>query len=96
MPEHTAECLRTVSRLQKFIEKITDSAQDDLQNAISCVKAIPLSHRPDYMLACAHEFRTNANRKMEFVTELASVMNLHVVKSVHDRREQLGRDQKEE
>ncbi len=88
MPEPTAVSFRTVTRIQKLIERLTDSAQSDMANCISCIQAATTSHRPGYMLDCAKEFRENATRKLELATEIASVLSERVTNSVDDRKVQ--------
>jgi hypothetical protein len=60
----TRICLKTAGRRRLVAEGLTDKAQTDLQDAISCINAAADSDRADYLLACAEEFMRCSMAKM--------------------------------
>lgn len=79
--------LRTASRIRKAVENITNSAQDDLMNAISCAMAAVDSDRAQFLSETGNEYAKNAFRKLELALELARLTATSVPSSGHGQRE---------
>ena len=83
MAVHTGRCFRTVTETQRKITVITDMAQQDLLDAISCIHTAAASDRRDFLIACAHEYIAILTAKLKLASNLA----LSVPELEHERRD---------
>lgn len=63
------------------IDRLEAMAMDELANFFSCLKAQVSSTRPEFMAACAKEFKENVLGKIKLASSLVPVM----VQPLHDR-----------
>ncbi len=81
MPVNHKVPLKVASAARRIATFYTDSAQEDLQNAISCVMAACDSDRPDFLEACADEFLASVVRKLRMALSVACASAHTVPKS---------------
>ncbi len=67
----TERCFKSVTEAQRQITVLTDLAQQDLLDAISCINLAAGSDRREFMIAAAQEYTETLAKKLRMASKLA-------------------------
>lgn len=71
------------TELKRQVTVLTDMAQDDLANVISCLSLMADSDRPEFLRDLANEFMTAMTGKLRLAAKIGCSLHTHMQECSH-------------